>query len=105
MLLDVIRRARAGEGKYPPGVSTRAARALWNNRAAWLGPDADTRDEADVARDVLEAERLAEFEAGASWKDPSSKDEWLFRETLADSFPRLSGEQVYNLYKLLAQNV
>lgn len=104
-LLDVIRRARAGEGRYPPGVSSRAARALWNNRAAWLGPDADTRDEADVARDVLEAERLAEFEAGASWKDPSSKDEWLFRETLADSFPSLSDEQVYNLYKLLAQNV
>ena len=92
---------RTGEGSYPEGITTKRQKALWNNRGDWKPYD---EPETDAQRVVGLADEAAEYDANRDWRDSSSKDAFLFQDRLKELFPEMSEEQVYNLYKLLAQN-
>ncbi|MGN0846606.1 MAG: type I restriction endonuclease subunit R [Kiritimatiellia bacterium] len=100
-LLELIKRMKTGEGSYPEGITTKRQRALWNNRSDWM---MDDESEAAAVDTVRVAEEAAEYYAGVNWRDSSSKDAFLFQEELKDRFPGRTEEQIYNLYRYLAQN-
>ena len=99
--LELIKKMRTGEGSYPEGITTKRQKALWNNRGDWM---MDGENEVSAVSTVFEADRAAEYDAGVNWRDSSSKDAFLFQEELKDRLPGSTEEQIYNLYKLLAQN-
>ena len=100
-LLELIKKMRTGEGSYPEGITTKRQKALWNNRGDWKPYD---EPKADAQRVVGLADEAAEYDANRDWRDSSSKDAFLFQDRLKELFPEMSEEQIYNLYKLLAQN-
>ena len=100
-LLELIKKMRTGEGSYPEGITTKRQKALWNNRGDWKPYD---EPETDAQRVVGLADEAAEYDANRDWRDSSSKDAFLFQDRLKELFPEMSEEQIYNLYKLLAQN-
>ena len=100
-LLALIRKMKSGEGEYPDGVKSKRQKALWNNRTEWLPSGMD--EKAAVAA-IAKADEAAEFDAPLNWQDSSSSDAFYFRQTLKGIFPDKTDEQIYTLYKLLAQN-
>lgn len=100
-LLELIKKMKTGEGSYPEGITTKRQKALWNNRYDWM-MDGESEDAAVSTACV--AEEAAEYDAGVNWRDSSSKDAFLFQEELKDRLPGRTEEQIYNLYKYLAQN-
>ena len=100
-LLELIKKMRTGEGSYPEGITTKRQKVLWNNRYDWM-MDGESEDAAVSVACV--AEEAAEYDAGVNWRDSSSKDAFLFQEELKDRLPGRTEEQIYNLYKYLAQN-
>ncbi|MGN0845537.1 MAG: type I restriction endonuclease subunit R [Kiritimatiellia bacterium] len=100
-LLEFIKKMKTGEGSYPEGIKTKRQKALWNNRYDWM-TDGESEDAAVSAACV--AEEAAEYDAGVNWRDANSTDAFLFQGLLKDRFPGRTEEQIYNLYKYLAQN-
>ncbi len=100
-LLELIKKMKTGEGSYPESITTKRQKVLWNNRCDWM-MDGESEDSAVSTACV--AEEAAEYDAGVNWRDSSSKDAFLFQEELKDRFPGRTEEQIYNLYKYLAQN-
>lgn len=100
-LLEFIRKMKMGECNCPDEIRTKRQRALWNNRASWMYESLDEKAMVDL---VLKADMAVEFDAGASWTDPSSKDYKIFWDELSHHFPMLSPERFDILFHLLLQN-
>jgi type I restriction enzyme R subunit len=100
-LLALIRKMKSGEGNYPDGITSKRQKALWNNRKDWM---IDGESEENAQKAVVAADEAAEYDANRDWRDSSSKDAFLFQDRLKELFPDRSDEQIYNLYKYLAQN-
>lgn len=100
-LLALIRKMKSGEGNYPDGITSKRQKALWNNRKDWM---IDGESEENAQKAVVAADEAAEYDANRDWRDSSSKDAFLFQDRLKELFPDRTDEQIYNLYKYLAQN-
>ena len=100
-LLELIRKMKSGEGNYPEAIKSKRQKALWNNRKDWMS-EGESDSEAEKA--VMEADKAAEYDAGYGWWDSSSTEAFLFQGLLKDLFPKRTEDQIYNLYKYLAQN-
>ena len=100
-LLELIRKMKSGEGNYPDGITSKRQKALWNNRKDWM---IDGESEENAQKAVVAADEAAEYDANRDWRDSSSKDAFLFQDRLKELFPDRTDEQIYNLYKYLAQN-
>ena len=100
-LLGLIRKMKSSAGEFPDGVKTQRQKALWNNRAEWLPSDMDEKSAVDA---IAKADEATEFEAPLDWQDSNSTYAFIFRKKLNGIFPDRSEEQIYSLYKLLAQN-
>ena len=100
-LLELIRKMKSGEGDYPDGIVSKRQKALWNNRGDWMTYE---ESEEDAQKAVGLADEAAEYDANRDWRDSSSKDAFLFQDRLKELFPERTEDQIYNLYKYLAQN-
>ena len=100
-LLELIRKMKSGAGNYPEAIKSKRQKALWNNRKDWMF-EGESDFEAEKA--VIEADTAAEYDAGDGWWDLSSTEAFLFQGLLKDLFPKRTEDQIYNLYKYLAQN-
>ena len=100
-LLELIRAMKSGTGNYPEGIKSKRQKALWSNRKDWMF-EGETDAEAENA--VIEADKAAEYDAGCEWCNSSSTDAFLFQGLLKELFPKRTADQLYNLYKYLAQN-
>ena len=102
-LYDLAKKIKAGE-KYPDGIDNPCKKALWDNRAAWLGEGVSAEDAKAL---ILKAHDLTDKEAPHEWRDPSSTDNYIFKELLlkpAFPAPDYSDEQRAKLLELLIHN-
>jgi type I restriction enzyme R subunit len=100
-LLELIRKMKSGAGNYPEAIKSKRQKALWNNRKDWMF---EGEDDSEAEKAVIEADTAAEYDAGDGWWDSSSTEAFLFQGLLKDLFPKRTEDQIYNLYKYLAQN-
>ncbi len=100
-LLELIKRMKSGAGSFPDGITTKRQKALWNNRAEWM---TDGESEEEAAKKLLLIDESATNDTGLDWRDASSTDAFLFQQKLKSLNPARNEAQIYNLYKLLAQN-
>ncbi len=100
-LIDLLK-AMKGTQSYPEGVTTRFARALWNNRASWT----DLADEAAIVALIGRLEHFFNEDVYADWRDFTSPDHedcmFELKNLLGNSY---NDEQRLAVFKLASQNI
>ncbi len=101
-ICDFVKEMKMGKD-YPDGIDNACKKALWGNRASWLGEGVDD-EEAKVL--VLKAYDFTQREAQDGWKISNSKAQYLFVLGLEEAFPSpdYTKEQRAELLKLLIHN-
>lgn len=98
-LIEHIKAIKHGNDA-PEGLNTRRLKALWNNRAQWNAPE-----DKNIAVDIIKkADNFITYNAGRNWQDPDSNASWDLRDDLQALFPGFTEEQIYEIYRLAAQN-
>lgn len=98
-LVKLIKDAKNGGVSFPQGISTKLAKALWNNIAAWSG----LSTESDQIAAIIKVEHIVENDAPDGYQDPSSHKADMLKSELKKELS-LEEEQIYNLYNLIVQN-
>ncbi len=98
-LVKLIKDAKNGGVSFPDGITTKLAKALWNNIAAWSG----LTTEAEQIDAIIKVEHIVENDAPADYEDPSTVGADILKSQLKKELS-LEEEQVYNLYNLIVQN-
>ncbi len=99
-LIALLKEVKSGGTNFPSGITSKLAKALWNNREKWC-PVTDEEEQAQTVRVVAD---LAINDAPADfWLNPAS--EAMFRRSLCQAVPTLKGEQLGELMPLIVQNL
>lgn len=84
----------------PDGLTGRRQQALWNNRAQWGAPE----DKDAVVETIKKVCDYIYQNAALGWQDPASVASMELREDLQAMLPQHNEEQIFELYRLAAQN-
>lgn len=98
-LIEHIKSIKRGN-KAPEGLENKRCKALWNNRKKWNAPN----DEQDTMKLIKKIDEFITVYAGRNWQNPDSNASWDLREDLAKELPKLSEQDIYEIYHLAAQN-
>lgn len=98
-LIDHIKAIKHGNDA-PEGLTNKRSKALWNNRAAWHAPE----DNDETISLIKKIDEFIHINAGRNWQDPDSNASWDLREDLQGICPDMSEQDIYEIYRLAAQN-
>ena len=84
----------------PEGLNNKRSKALWNNRAAWNGPE----DKDEAVEIIKKIDDFIYHNAGRNWQDPDSNAAWDLRDDLQALFPTISDQDIFEIYRISAQN-
>lgn len=99
-LVELIKEAKNGSTSFPKEITNKRSKALWNNRDKW-GASAD---DSKAVEQIKTIDEMIEYDAYRDWKDATSPDGVLFKETLRREFRHLHEEQIFYIYSLAVQN-
>lgn len=98
-LIEQIKSIKHGNDA-PDGLINKRSKALWHNRAVWHAPE-----DKDATLNIIK--KVDEFiykNAGRNWQDPDSNASMDLRDDLKAMFPDMSEQDIYEIYRLAAQN-
>ena len=98
-LVDHIKAIKHGSDA-PEGLDSKRQKALWNNRSKWNAPE----EEEAVIDLIRKIDDFIYQNAALNWQDPDSNASWDLRDDLQDLFPDMTEQDIYEVYRLAAQN-
>ena len=98
-LVDHIKAIKHGSD-VPEGLDSKRQKALWNNRSKWSAPE----EEEAVIDLIRKIDDFIYQNAALNWQDPDSNAGWDLRDDLQDLFPNMTEQDIYEVYRLAAQN-
>ena len=98
-LIEHIKSIKHGNDA-PDGLITKRSKALWNNRAAWHAPEYEEKAVTTIKR----IDKFIYENAARNWQDPDSNASWDLRDDLQAMFPDMSEQDIFEIYRIAAQN-
>ena len=98
-LIDHIKAIKHGS-MTPAELDNKRSKALWNNRHVWHAPE----DEHEAIDLIKEIDSYIFKNASRDWKSPCSNASYDLCEDLQALCPNLSEQDIYEIYRLAAQN-
>lgn len=98
-LIDHIKAIKHGS-KTPAGLDNKRCKTLWNNRHAWHAPE----DQDEAIELIKKIDSYIFKNASRDWKSPDSNARYDLCEDLQGLCPNLSEQDIYEIYRLAAQN-
>ncbi|MCD8297426.1 MAG: HsdR family type I site-specific deoxyribonuclease [Prevotella sp.] len=100
-LIELLKDMKAGKWKYPEGIETDIAKALWNNRKDWT----DIEDETETIGLIREIDHYIIYNAYDNWRDLRTRDGRScingLRTIVGDASTE---EQIYAIHRIAANN-
>ncbi|MCD8202147.1 MAG: HsdR family type I site-specific deoxyribonuclease [Prevotella sp.] len=100
-LIELLKDMKAGKRKYPDGIETDIAKALWNNRKDWT----DLDNEEKIIALINEIDHYFDKEVFDGWKDLSSlagkKCLKRLKKLVGDKY---TDEQIHEIHRIAANN-
>lgn len=84
----------------PVTFANKRQKALWNNREKWHAPE----DQDDTIKIIQDVDKFIYENAGRNWQDPESNASYDLRDDLASMYPTFSEQDIFEIYRLAAQN-
>lgn len=98
-LIEQIKSIKHGNDA-PDGLTNKRSKALWHNRAVWHAPE----DKDATINIIKKVDEFIYKNAGRNWQDPDSNASMDLRDDLKAMFPDMSEQDIYEIYRLAAQN-
>lgn len=98
-LIEQIKSIKHGN-EAPDGLTNKRSKALWHNRAVWHAP----KDKDATINIIKKVDEFIYKNAGRNWQDPDSNASMDLRDDLKAMFPDMSEQDIYEIYRLAAQN-
>lgn len=98
-LIEQIKSIKHGNDA-PDGLTNKRSKALWHNRAVWHAPE----DKDATINIIKKVDEFIYKNAGRNWQDPDSNASMDLRDDLKAMLPDMSEQDIYEIYRLAAQN-
>ncbi len=100
-LIELLKDMKAGKRKFPEGIETDIAKALWNNRKEWT----NLEDEEKIIELIREIDKFFDKNVFDGWKDLTSlagkKCLKRLKKLVGDNY---TDEQIHEIHRMAANN-